>query len=628
MVLIDEAEQFLSHFFSDTMVGRGKQDRHFKILREFVRTAKYVVALDADLAYRTTNTLARMVSVPDADGVLRPSKPSYLWINETPSPDRKLIELYESKEHLAEDLLQAIADGKRCFVPANSKNLVVKLDAIIRERFGETRRVIMITSDTSGRPEAQDFIENAAARALTYDVILCSPSLGTGVDITFPDNAQRVDLVVGFCEPEINTHLDFDQQLARVRNPGTIKVWITSRRSNYETHLDVVRHDILRAGLYKDLLDGFDDDGKPRFLEDDPLIELAALVKSDERISKNNLRGNYIRYKEAQGCTFVHVSRDPERSFGGHIALKLGAGLAEEERVAKILAAPVLTKVETENVRRQIDAGAVVSEALQWSYEATNFKLFYRAEATPELIRLDRDGRLRQQVRLFEKIARLPPEAMPADRSAPLHRDLSFVGDTEQDLAPALVRILRLIPLWREHPHTRIPHPEGQAEIERGRLIPPIDAWLQTQDGRVAGSFDPEAVIETANLQAFAQFMLDNRKPLENLFGFEIRSDLRRKPMQQLGQVLRLVGLALTLIDTRKVAGRKIRSYRLEASAFATMTEIMARRERMRGWAFLVDYYGSHIDPSDQDDFSDTEAQIERAREFLRGTTGTFQEEV
>ena len=69
------------------------------------------------------------------------------------------------------------------------------------------------------------------------------------MDITFPDNAKLVDVVFGFCEPGINTHLDFDQQLARVRHPGAVKVWITPRCYKFETHLDVVRYDIMRAGL-------------------------------------------------------------------------------------------------------------------------------------------------------------------------------------------------------------------------------------------------------------------------------------------------------------------------------------------------------------------------------------------
>jgi hypothetical protein len=623
LVIIDESQQVLSHFFSDTIVVRGNQDRNFKILRELVRRARHVIGLDADLDYLTSNTLARMANGPDANSVPRPQKPVHLWINETPSADRKTIELYESKNHLIDDLLRAVAEGKRCLVAANSKSLIVKLEAIIHNRFGAAKRLITITSDTGSRPEVQDFVANAAARATSYDVVLCSPSLGTGVDITFPGNATRVDVVFGFCEPGINTHLDFDQQLARVRHPGTVKVWITPRRANYETHHDVVRHDILRAGLYKDLLDGFDDDGKPRFVEDDPLIELAVLVKSAERASKNNLRGNYVRYKEAQGCTFVHVSKDPARSVDGHVALRRGADLAEEELAARIVGASVLTKVETEKVRRALEAGAVVSEATRWSYERTRLELFYRAEATPELVRKDRRGRRRQEVGLFQEVTGLPPEAIPTDRHAPLHKDLSFVGDARQDLAPTLVRIFRLTPLWRDHRHSVLPGEVLQAD--RGRLVPYPESRRLARDGRVAGSFESEAAIETGNLQDFTRFMIDNKGPLENLLGFEVRSDIVRKPVQQLRQVLGLVGLTLALVGTRKVSGRKIRSYRLDEIALSTMREIAARRQRKKGWAFLVDRYGSHMDPSDEDDSSEVDAEIERALEFLRGTTGPLQ---
>ena len=364
LVVIDEAEQVFRHLFSETITSRGTQDRIYKTLRDVVRRARYVVALDADLGYLTSNTLARMVSDRDADEVSWAKKPIHLWINETPAADRRTIELYANKNHLIAELLQAVEDGKRCFVTANSKGLIAKIEAIVRKRFGNNRRLITITADTGSRAEVQDFVANAAARAPTYDVILCSPSLGTGVDLTFPGNAKLVDVVFGFCEPGINTHLDFDQQLARVRHPGAIKVWITPRCFKFETHLDVVRYDIMRAGLYKDMLDGYGDDGKPRFIEDDPLIEMAALSKSAERASKNNLRGNYFRYKQSQGCTIVHVGKNLDRSVDGYAALRRGAELADEEVLAGVMGASVLTQPEYEDVRKVLEAGEVLSEAI------------------------------------------------------------------------------------------------------------------------------------------------------------------------------------------------------------------------------------------------------------------------
>ncbi|AWN39699.1 plasmid replication protein, CyRepA1 family [Methylobacterium durans] len=619
LVIIDESQQVFGHLFSETIVSRGKEERIYKLLRDRVRRARYVIALDADLDFLTHTTLARMVSEPDANGILQPQKPVHLWVNQQPAAGGRTIELYENKKHLTGDLMRAIAEGKRCFVTANSKKLIGKIEAIIRQRFGKTRRLITITADTGSRPEVQDFVANAAARAATYDVVLCSPSLGTGVDITFPHNAKLLDVVFGFCEPGINTHLDFDQQLARVRHPGSVKVWITPRRFTYETHVDVVRQDILRAGLYKDMLDSFDDDGKPRFLEEDPLIEMAVLVKSAERASKNNLRGNFVLYKQAQGCTIVHVGKDIERSVDGHIALKRGEELAGEELVASIMGASVLTRADFEKVRRALEAGDVVDEATRASYERTRLELFYRAEATPDLIRLDNGGRRRREVSLFRDVVRLPPEAVPADRLAPLHRDLSFLGDAQQDLAPALARLLRLTPLWRERPYD--PLPGAVTEVERGRVFLPGDAWRLAQEGRVAGSFNAEAVFETRDLEAFARFMIDNKAPLENLLRLEIRSDVLKKPIQQLGQVLSLLGLAITLAVTQKISGRKIRRYSLDATVLSTLEEIADRRERKQAWAFLVDLYGLHMDPSDDDDGSETDAQIERAIEFVQGTT-------
>ena len=44
-------------------------------------------------------------------------------------------------------------------------------------------------------------------------MLLGSPSIGTGIDITFPDGECRVDRVFGFFSPFVNTHTDIDQQL-------------------------------------------------------------------------------------------------------------------------------------------------------------------------------------------------------------------------------------------------------------------------------------------------------------------------------------------------------------------------------------------------------------------------------
>ena len=70
------------------------------------------------------------------------------------------------------------------------------------------------------------FTASPKTEALNYDLILTSPALGSGIDITFPNEAREIDIVYGFLDRGSNDHLDFDQQLGRVRHPGAIKVWV------------------------------------------------------------------------------------------------------------------------------------------------------------------------------------------------------------------------------------------------------------------------------------------------------------------------------------------------------------------------------------------------------------------
>ena len=158
-------------------------------------------------------------------GVLK--KPFHLWINEGKvDPDQPPVEIYDSEAHLVAVLKQAVADGLRCFVTSNSKTKIATIAAALDQEFGSKRRMIVVTADTGGTEEVDDFIWDVAARALEYDVILTSPSLGTGVDITFPEREKLIDVVFGFFEAQITTHFDYDQQLGRVRHPKAIKVWI------------------------------------------------------------------------------------------------------------------------------------------------------------------------------------------------------------------------------------------------------------------------------------------------------------------------------------------------------------------------------------------------------------------
>jgi hypothetical protein len=67
-------------------------------------------------------------------------------------------------------------------------------------------------------------------------------------------------------------------------------VFISSMRSRFVSHLDVIKSDLLKSQMMQHLINGYTDDGAT-YREDDGLLELAASFISQQRASKNDLRG-------------------------------------------------------------------------------------------------------------------------------------------------------------------------------------------------------------------------------------------------------------------------------------------------------------------------------------------------
>lgn len=93
--------------------------------------------------------------------------------------------------------------------------------------------------------------------------------MGTGIDITFPNEECRIDNVYGFFESLINTNFDIDQQLSRVRHPGNVKVWISPEKFYFETLPSVIKKEISLEGDKTKQLIGISDDGVPQYHRND-----------------------------------------------------------------------------------------------------------------------------------------------------------------------------------------------------------------------------------------------------------------------------------------------------------------------------------------------------------------------
>lgn len=213
-VIIDESEQVFSHLLSETL--RGRRNEVFNILIWVLRTAKRVILLDADLT--TSMTMELITMIRTAKKIK--SEPFVGITNSYVFEGRKTI-MYESWHHLLAEAVEAARSGERVFISTNVRESVADVLAPIFRELG--KKVLLVTSLTTATdPDVVSFMTNTTEESKKYDVVICTPTVQTGVSI---DN-DHFQHVYGFFWWNIGTFQDIDQAMSRVRRVDTHKVWV------------------------------------------------------------------------------------------------------------------------------------------------------------------------------------------------------------------------------------------------------------------------------------------------------------------------------------------------------------------------------------------------------------------
>jgi hypothetical protein len=541
LIIIDESEQVLGHLLAETLEHR---EGVFQIFQDLLRNAKRIVALDADLSWTSYGTLCKL-----GHAIKDKSKVATKHVNilyNKPQVEAREIFLFQSKDHLLADFEQQVCAGKKILLASNSKAKVDQIAALLRDKYPEVK-MIAVTSDNSNSPEIQDFIVNIKERIAEYQVVLVSPSLGTGVDITLKPEAAPIDIVYGFFENLINTHFDIDQQLRRVRHPGAVRVWISPKTLGFETEFAAVKSDIEseKNGLVT-LTWG------PR------LLDLAASVVARQRASKNRLKRNFIDYKTAQGWEVRDVLPDRDLVSRGKDAFTAGQMLRLQERVEQLLEAKPITQGEYLRIRECIDDDEEVTEAEMWSYHRGRIEAFYVQRVTPDLVALDLKG-MRDKARVYEALIQQKTKEPWADTEMEKQKreELSLLPN--HPAIPWLMHtLLSTTPVYKDH------------------------------------RFDTDAVYSCQDLGPFVQVVDKHKREIQNLLNKPIPKDLKKKPTSFLRFLLDLAGVKQINIGKKKQAdGQVIYYYSADAESVRMLDEIVERRaQHPNRWEFVHELHG------------------------------------
>lgn len=518
VVLIDESEQVFSHVLSSTLAGKRKPC--FEKLHHYIRCAKQVVLCDADLGWLTFNVIALL---RENEGPVR-FYVNRFRKNRDLEQRRHVVHLYKSDAVLTDYTMSAVGSGGKQFIACNSKDRAKTLKKLLNQRFGDRVRIRIVTSDNSTTDEGRKFIATIKETSASYDVLIVSPSVGTGVDINIPDELPQFTHVIGFFEAAVTTHFEMDQQLARVRNMYEQHVWISPACMYLEYEVEAVRQSILSRGELPEVLKGFDWYGRPEYHENDKLIEVYAQVKSMRHASLNNLREHFIELKTREGWEIREASHDmtedPKKLQKAYYRAKKQV---IEEGFELIASA---SKIPRQKYRELRDKQTVTTDE-KAQMARHQIEMFYGVkDVSVDLVRLDDHGKYRRQVGFYSVFV--------ANRRQLAAYAISEQGDSvteREDLVKKcklLKKLLRAAGVVDEH-----------------------------------GKLDTFAEFESSTLGAFVEAVELHTPQIGLVLQARVRDDLREKPMLQLSGFLKLIGLK-TKKRTKYEAAKKLYKYQLD----------------------------------------------------------------
>jgi len=557
LIVIDEVEQVLSHFLSET-IG-SKRYKIYETFARLIRESKRVIALDSDISWVSFNTLTSIIEEGDNEDS---SKSVHIHINQFKT-ENQLIHMYQYDGQIIEEIKKTILEGKRVYISANSKNRIKALDKMLAG-LEKSKNIkiprLAITSENSKSEEAQEFILSVKTEILKYQVILSSPSLGTGIDITFENNAKEIDHVFGIYETQVNNHFDIDQQLSRVRHPKDISVYVAPRVFNFETELGVVERDVQNEFLKELSFANFEINKSDNQSELSSFIKLCARLVSFTRHSMNKLRLNFVKLKEEQGYQIHWVDDDLDKTAKGKTSYKDSKKELREEETAALISMKPLNLYDYVRCKDRMNYLQLsISNELKLRYQRTSLEFFYREPVTKELIAEDASGRFRNEITRFKSVT-----------------DNEKIGNYK-----------KLLPKGKEQK-------VNINTIKDYRL----GSLLLNEILRETPIFDGEQFLQDVefNAQDLSSFSKTSKNVstfTETQLGILTRKDIRQKPTQHLTQVLKLIGLGIEKTRTAKTKGKKVYFYKLNNSKLNRVLEISRRHTEVSQEDELVQRYGS-----------------------------------
>ncbi len=558
-VFIDEACQYLAHLLH-SRTCREHRAEILEVLEYLIRKAKLVVLADAHMDDVTVDFFRAM----------RPPEEVPFIIKNDYKETGRTVYLYEgdSNSALVSKIFTALMLGLKIMVVSDSKKFIKKLEAAMTVKVFDSQplfgtdgqldnnsenklRIWSIHAENSGSDENVAFIKDISEEVKKVDVLLASPSLGTGVDL--PN--YHFDAVFGAFHAVSQTATECAQSLHRYRPQVPLHIWVAPRPpfGYFETNAAKIKERMLELNEMTAFLIRIDPETGRRGAEKDWALDAYCEIEANRNRSINNLRDDLHSLLGEMGYNLTPAESEADTQVVMEL-FEAGQYLETAHQLAVVQAANISS---SEYLSRQSKDFLQPEEIVEC--EKYRIQRDYGMPVTEELVKRDAGGYLISQIIALESLL-LPSEGEIIDPATGKKYPAPPQIIAERDL-----RERDNLPLCMDW------HNYSSKWLARHILgLPKILARLLAGEEICATDPDVVQMRETA---------VATRAHIKAILGFTIPVDC--KPMWLLGITVGQLGLKMVARKKGR-RGQQVRYYSLAVEELAFAVEVLKYREQQR----------------------------------------------
>jgi len=393
LIIFDEVEQVFWHALNSATCREHRQAilASLKLLLQTVLSSGgQVVLQDADLSDMSIDFVRELSGIDVAPWIaVNHWQPSEPWEIKFYDTQHIKGETQDNPSGLLKYSVDQVTCGGKIWVSTDSQKAKSKYGSKNLEKYYRSRcsgkKILRIDAETVSNPEnpAYQCAEKINELAALYDIVICSPSLATGVSV---DLRGHFTAVFGVYQGATSDN-EVRQSLARVREPVPRFVWCRQQAvgkvGNGESNYKAVATSKERDCRYNlQLLKDFDFDLDKAY---NPVVlkfwaKYAARINSSIWDFRDAVRDGLV----AEGHIITDCDDDDRDTAGEIKSLRI---LSQVEEAVAVAEAHDIDREEFEKLEQQRSK----TDTERHQEEKFRLKEIYKVEVTPELRQLHQD---------------------------------------------------------------------------------------------------------------------------------------------------------------------------------------------------------------------------------------------